>query len=211
MTISLPVTWRRGDRVLDAGAGPGRFSAAMANRGAVVTVLDISDGQLDLARETVARAGADHNVADYIRGDICDLAMFTDGAFDAVVCFGGALSYACDRRQAAADELVRVVRPGGVILVSVMCLTGAVLNNCVRVPEMPLLSRPDEIIGGVALRPPMETGYLGRQTSGPIGLEHPAMFLFTDRTLRPLFPSSEVLETAASNVTIEERQTVARR
>ena len=79
-----------GDRVLDAGAGPGRFSAAMANRGAVVTVLDISDGQLDLARETVARAGADHNVADYIRGDICALAMFTDGAFDAVVCFGGA-------------------------------------------------------------------------------------------------------------------------
>ena len=61
---------------------------------------------------------------------------------------------------------------------------------------------------GTTYRPPMETGYLGRQPSGHIGMEHPAMFLYTAETLRPLFPSCDVLETAASNVTIEERQTV---
>ncbi|HPP36782.1 MAG TPA: methyltransferase domain-containing protein, partial [Clostridiales bacterium] len=40
-----------GKRVLDAGCGPGRFSIHIAQSGSKVTLLDISESQLTLARQ----------------------------------------------------------------------------------------------------------------------------------------------------------------
>ena len=129
---------KSGDRVLDAGSGPGRFSIVAAERGARVTVLDLSAEQLRIAREKIGQAGLIGNVEDFVHGDITDLSVLPDGNFDAVICYGGALSYVCERRHEAAAELVRVVRPGGMILISVMCRYGASLN-LVRRPIMPIL------------------------------------------------------------------------
>ena len=56
-----------GNRVLDAGSGPGRFSISMANLGAKVTVLDISDIQLDLARSKLQQAGLSDRVERFTR------------------------------------------------------------------------------------------------------------------------------------------------
>ena len=47
----------RGSRVLDAGAGAGRFTVELARLGATVSVVDISDEQLRLNRQKVAEAG----------------------------------------------------------------------------------------------------------------------------------------------------------
>ena len=127
-----------GDRVLDAGSGPGRFSIVTADLGAKVTVLDLSSSQLKIAREKIGQAGLLENVEDFVQGDITDLSVFPDGYFDTVICYGGALSYVCERRHEAAAELVRVVRLGGVILISVMSRYGASLN-LVRRPSMPIL------------------------------------------------------------------------
>ena len=67
---------------------------------------------------------------DHIAGravaDMLDLSMFGDASFDAVVCFGGPLSYALDRADDALEELLRVTRPGGLLLVSVMSNLGSV-------------------------------------------------------------------------------------
>ena len=114
----------QGDRVLDAGCGPGRFTVTSAKLGAVVTALDLSEGQLELAKATVAEAGGSDAVEAFVAADIADLSMFADGHFDVVICYGGALSYVCERRHAAAAELVRVIRPGGILLVSVMSRLG---------------------------------------------------------------------------------------
>lgn len=46
-----------GDRVLDAGCGPGRFTATIATLGAAVTALDLSKRQLQLAEENVRKKG----------------------------------------------------------------------------------------------------------------------------------------------------------
>jgi SAM-dependent methyltransferase len=116
---------RAGDRVLDVGAGPGRFTIELARIGAEIVVADVSPGQLELNREKVAEAGAEANVLDRVLADVTDLSAFGDAAFDAVVCYGGPLSYVVERADDAVAELVRVVRPGGHILVSVMSLVGA--------------------------------------------------------------------------------------
>lgn len=58
--------------------------------------------------------------------DIVDLSRFVDEEFDAVVCFGGPLSYVLGEVDTAFAELLRVTRRGGRVLVSVMSLLGAV-------------------------------------------------------------------------------------
>jgi SAM-dependent methyltransferase len=116
---------RPGDLVLEAGAGPGRFTVELAALGARVHVGDISPVQLAANRQRVAAAGREDAVVARDLLDICDLSGFPDGRFDVVVAFGGPLSYVRDRAADALAELVRVTRPGGVVLLSVMSALGA--------------------------------------------------------------------------------------
>ncbi len=188
-----------GDRVLDAGCGPGRFSITAAKLGARVTALDLSDRQLRLAEEKIGQAGLTENVEDFVQGDITDLSIFPDGRFDVVVCYGGALSYVRERRHEAAAELVRVLRPGGAILVSVMSRYGASLN-LVRRPSIPILKdAAGWDVWGVA-----ENGDLDGFPSAQVGMLHPPMHLFTSEELRDLLPGCHVQEIAGSNVTAYE-------
>lgn len=193
-----------GDRVLDAGSGPGRFSIAAADLGAKVTVLDLSSSQLKIAKEKIGQAGLLENVEDFVQGDITDLSVFPDGHFDTVVCYGGALSYVCERRHEAASELVRIVRPGGAILVSVMSRYGASLN-LVRRPTMPLLQEPEGWSWNVW--DIIEDGDLSGFPSVQVNMRHPPMHLFTSEELRDLLPRCDVLELAGSNVTVFEGST----
>lgn len=115
---------RPGDLVLEAGAGPGRFTVELAALGARVHVGDISPVQLAANRERVGAAGREDAVVARELLDICDLSGLPDGRFDVVVAFGGPLSYVRDRAAGALAELVRVTRPG-VVLLSVMSTLGA--------------------------------------------------------------------------------------
>lgn len=111
---------REGDRVLDAGCGPGTFSRVAIEAGASVTCLDISPVQLETCRARTPGAEA------YILGSVTDLGMLDDDTFDVTLALGGPLSYCLDRAGDAVRELRRVTRPGGRIGVSVMSLWGTV-------------------------------------------------------------------------------------
>ncbi|WND39792.1 class I SAM-dependent methyltransferase [Streptomyces sp. BB1-1-1] len=100
-----------GHRVLDAGCGSGPLTAALRDRGAVVTGIDASAGMLALARR---RLGDD--VALHL-ADLSDRLPFDDGAFDDVVA-SLVLHYLGDWEPTLA-ELRRVLRPGGRLIVSV--------------------------------------------------------------------------------------------
>lgn len=114
-----------GERVLEVGAGTGRFTIELAKLGATVTVGDISPVQLDLNRQKVQEAGCEGNVAARRRVDIVDLSEFPSDSFDVVVAYGGPLSYVFDHADQALKELLRVAKPGGYVLLSVMSLLGA--------------------------------------------------------------------------------------
>lgn len=114
-----------GDLVLDAGAGPGRFTIELARLGARVHVSYISKAQLELNRQRIQEAGVAEAVVATERLDICDLLDLPSNRFDVVVCFGGPLSYVRDDAPRALAELVRVTRPGGHLLLSVMSMAGA--------------------------------------------------------------------------------------
>ncbi len=113
-----------GFRLLDAGSGPGRFAIDAVKMGARVTLADISNVQLELARKQLSESGLLDHVDGFHVADVLDLSAFEDASFDVVLAFGGVLSYTRDRYDAALRELVRVVRPGGAVLVSVMSVYG---------------------------------------------------------------------------------------
>lgn len=115
---------RPDDRVLEVGAGAGRFTVELARIGAQVTVADISPGQLELNERHLREADLEDRVKARLVLDIVDLSTFHVGAFDAVVCYGGPLSWVLAERDRAVDELVRVTKPDGHVLVSVMSRFG---------------------------------------------------------------------------------------
>ncbi len=115
-----------GDHVLDVGAGPGRFTIELAKLGTTVTVADISPRQLELNRAKVREAGCEASVVDRVLVDVTDLSRFPTGRFDAVVCYGGPLSYVFEQADDALSELLRVTKRGGYVLLSVMSLAGTV-------------------------------------------------------------------------------------
>ena len=112
---------RPGERVLDMGCGAGRHAFEMYRRGADVLAFDMDADELATVSEWFAAmrdegsipAGAE---ADVKQGDARDL-PFPDGEFDRIVA-AEVLEHIPDD-EAAIAELVRVLRPGGTIAVTV--------------------------------------------------------------------------------------------
>ncbi|HEY2592941.1 MAG TPA: class I SAM-dependent methyltransferase [Chloroflexota bacterium] len=100
---------RPGHRVLDVACGAGNTALAAARRRAAVTGCDFVPALLARAQQ---RAQAEGLEVKWVEADAQDL-PFEDGAFDVVLSTFGVM-FAADH-QRAADELVRVCRPGGAI------------------------------------------------------------------------------------------------
>ena len=109
----------KGMRVLDAGCGAGRYSIEFAKRGCQVTLFDISDEQLKIAKEKIDEAKVNENIEGIFQGDIRDLSQFKNEEFDMVVCYGAPLSYVLANRDKAILEFNRVLRKDGMLFVSV--------------------------------------------------------------------------------------------
>ncbi len=106
-----------GARVLDIGGGPGRYSIWLAEQGYRVTLADLSPDLLEVARGKAAEAGVKLEAA--VEANAIELTQFADPSFDAALCLGPMyhLLSAANRRS-VADELFRVLKPGGVVFVA---------------------------------------------------------------------------------------------
>lgn len=119
-------------RVLEVGASGGRFSEILHHLGCKISVADPSQPGLDVSREFARARGFESSLEALQTDDICALASSGDGAYDVVVAYAsssscaGALSYALERRDRALAECKRVLRAGGVLLLSVPSLWGTI-------------------------------------------------------------------------------------
>lgn len=110
----VPADWfppMSGLRLLGLASGGGQQGPLFAAAGAHVTIVDASQGQLELDREVAAR----HDLAiDLVHGDAADLSMLDDESFD-LVFHPSSNSYIADI-QPVWNEAYRVLRPGGHLL-----------------------------------------------------------------------------------------------
>jgi len=112
---------RPDDKLLDLGCGGGRHAFEAHRRGAQVVAFDRSDGD---TREAAAMLAAMRQEGEAppdalgtaVNGDALSL-PFADGAFDRVIA-AEVLEHILDDNAAMA-ELVRVLRPGGTMAVTV--------------------------------------------------------------------------------------------
>ena len=141
------------DRILEIGAGAGRFTQELAQISKTIVVADISSVQLQLNQKNAQKLGFSESIEDWVECDVCDLRpFFREEEFDAVVCYGGPLSYVFDEKEKAIQELLRVTRPGGLFFLGVMSIWGSVHHLLPWVLEVP----PDinrEIIASGDLEP----------------------------------------------------------
>lgn len=109
-----------GMRVLDAGCGAGRHVCeAFRNRSVTVAGIDLSWKDLEKTHSFLCLMAAERRQEDgwlVSKASVTRL-PFQDGAFDVVIC-SEVLEHIPDCR-AAVRELVRVLRPGGNLVVSV--------------------------------------------------------------------------------------------
>ena len=104
-----------GKDVLDAGCGEGTTTRQLTRIGAHVTGIDLSPEMIRLAQqaERDAPLGIRYDVASFT-----NLAGYADASFDMVVSFMALMD--CPNLEQALHELVRVLRPGGDIVFSIL-------------------------------------------------------------------------------------------
>jgi SAM-dependent methyltransferase len=102
----------RGKRVLCLASGGGQDSAAFGLLGAEVTVLDLSDVQLERDRQAAEHHGLQVTT---LHGDMRDLSAFADHTFD-VVWQVYSINFV-PSVEPVFREVARVIKPGGIYFV----------------------------------------------------------------------------------------------
>lgn len=103
-----------GATILDVGCGVCAHTVRLARRGYRVQAVDFSESALAMARDYLAAQGLSDQIT-LGRENLLDLS-FPDESFDYLLCWG-VLMHIPDVERAIV-ELARVVRPGGVLVVS---------------------------------------------------------------------------------------------
>ena len=98
-----------GAHVLDVACGTGNTAIPLAQRGCIVTGVDIAPNLLVQARERAASEGL---TIAFDEGDAEQL-PYADASFDAVTTMFGAMF--APRPELVASELARVLKPGGLL------------------------------------------------------------------------------------------------
>lgn len=116
-----------GARILELGAGTGRYSHALAQRGYAVDAVELIAHNIEVFRQNT-QPGEPVTVT---QGDARDLSAFADGSYDLTLLLGPMyhLYTEADQRR-ALSEAVRVTKPGGVLFVSYCGNEATMISFC---------------------------------------------------------------------------------
>lgn len=115
---------KKGMRVLDIGAGTGRYTSALMAEGYDVKAVELVQRNIDvfLKREPTA---------DVVKGDARDMPFIEDGYADVTLLLGPLYHLFGDEEKVRAlKEAKRVTKPGGLIFVAYLMNEYSILSYC---------------------------------------------------------------------------------
>lgn len=99
--------------ICDIGGGPGRYSMELAKRGFQVTLADLSNNEIALAKKEFERQNL--NAERFLVADACDLSEIESGNFDGGLLLGPMYHIIePENRQKALQEFHRVLKVNGI-------------------------------------------------------------------------------------------------
>ena len=115
-----------GAKILEIGAGTGRYSIALAKEGYEVTAVELVGHNLDILKSN----SEDLENIHAFQGDALELGRFADKEFDITMVLGP-LYHLYDAKDVhkALDEAIRVTKEGGIILVAFLSVYAILFDN----------------------------------------------------------------------------------
>lgn len=112
-------------KILEVGAGTGRYSIALAMEGYEVDALEYTEHNLEIMNGKIAGEGLS-DIRTY-HGTALDLSRFADESFDITLVLGPMYHlYTKEDKQKAMEEAIRVTKTGGYVFVA-YCMNEATM------------------------------------------------------------------------------------
>lgn len=106
---------RENARIIELGAGTGRYSIALAREGHSVTAVELIRHNIDILRSKLTG----NETLEAVQGNALDLSRFSDDTFDMTLVLGPMYHlYTKQEKLRALSEAVRVTKQGGIIMVA---------------------------------------------------------------------------------------------
>lgn len=117
---------RPGHRVLEIGAGTGRYSHALARQGYSVDAVELVQHNMNVFRENTL---PEENIT-IRQGNALDLSVFPDDKYDITLLLGPLYHlYSKEDKEQAIQEAIRVTKKGGVIFAAYVISDGCLLDE----------------------------------------------------------------------------------
>lgn len=117
---------KTGGRVLEIGAGTGRYSHALARQGYAVDAVELVEHNIEIFRKNT-RPG---EVITITQGNAMDLSAFPDHVYDIALLLGPLYHlYSVKDKRQALGEAIRVTKQGGVIFAAYVISDGCLLDE----------------------------------------------------------------------------------
>lgn len=114
------------DRVLEIGAGTGRYSHALAHQGYAVDAVELVEHNIEMFRKNIQ---PDETIT-VTQGNALDLSDFSDSQYDITLLLGPLYHlYTKEDKRQALSEAIRVTKQGGVIFAAHVISDGCLLDE----------------------------------------------------------------------------------
>ena len=116
-----------GDRVIEIGAGTGRYSHALAQKGYQVDAVELLEHNIEVFR----RSTLPSEPVTVRQGNALDLSEFPDGVYDITLLLGPMYHlYTAEEQKKALTEALRVTKPGGMVFAAYCGSDATAIQYC---------------------------------------------------------------------------------
>lgn len=120
---------KRGMKILDIGAGIGRYSIALAREGYNVEAIELVPHNIEVFKSKLEKEDS----ITVRQGDAINLSMYHDNLFDITLCLGPMYHLFDDiKKGKAMEEAIRVTKRGGIIFIAYCMNEATILQYCFK-------------------------------------------------------------------------------